>query len=276
MLFGILLFTAGRLTAQSADPGHDPKHDPRLNAVRWTQTSAEYQALTEQAYRLARIQLQQALEDPTWSADEVQLEENDFRTRKPAVILDVDETVLDNSPYNARNILSGKSYTLESWTAWCKEKKARAIPGAKKFILTAKSLGVDVFYITNRRDDVRQATIDNLKALGFPADEDHVLTRNDEQGRGGDKVSRRAMVASKHRILLLIGDNLSDICSGMDSRDYRERNRLAAQKRKYLGSRWIVLPNPVYGAWERALPAGELHLDPAESESKGNSGREAP
>ncbi|MDG2471121.1 MAG: HAD family acid phosphatase [Pirellulaceae bacterium] len=244
----------------------DSQNDPKLNALLWMQNSAEYHALTEQAYRLALIQLKNGLKDESWSADEIQLKENRFEGKIPAVILDVDETVLDNSPFNARNVKDGTSYNLESWNAWVKEEKARAIPGSLEFITAAKNLGVEIFYVTNRRDSSRMATINNLVALGFPIDESHLLTRNDDQGRGGDKLSRRKFVATTHRIVLLIGDNMGDVCGGMDTANQSERNR-TAKREKLLRSRWILLPNPVYGGWERALDKKRSNLDVARHSS---------
>ena len=258
----VSVFFMGQV-APGQDPATvDPQKDPKLNALLWVQNSAEYRALTQQAYRMALIQLKRGLNDKTWSADEVQAKENNYQDKIPAVILDVDETVLDNSPYNARNIVDGTAFNLESWNAWVKEEKARAIPGAIGFIKTAKKLGVEIFYLTNRRDAVRTATLNNLKALGFPVDQAHLMTRNDDQGRGGDKVSRRKQVASKHRVLLLIGDNMADVCRGMDTGNQVERNRIAKQEKR-LGTRWIILPNPVYGGWERALDPEHSNLDVA-------------
>ncbi len=229
-------------------------HDPRFNSVAWMQTAAEYQVLTRQTYRLAQYQMNIGLNDGHWSADEVQVAEGGYFGKPPAIILDLDETVLDNSAYNARNIIEKTEYTQENWNAWCNEEKARLIPGASDFLKAANALGVKVFFVTNRRDEVKPATINNLIKLGICVDEKMVLTRNDDAGRGGDKISRRALVARDHRIVLLIGDNLSDICSEMEIADNKLRSETANRKADFLGTRWIVLPNPIYGSWERALP----------------------
>jgi len=245
----------------------EPSNDSKLNALLWMQNAAEFRLLTRQAYRYAGDQLHKGLKDMNWSADEVQLQEGRFQGKKPAVILDVDETVLDNSPFNARNIVQGTVFNLENWNAWAHEEKARAVAGALEFITMAKKQGVEIFYVTNRRDGMRVATINNLKALGFPVTQAHLLTRNDKAGHGGDKVSRRAMVAVKHRIVLLIGDNMADVCSKMDNTDSNERNRIAMDSGQRLESRWIILPNPVYGGWERALKkASGSGLDQAEDD----------
>ena len=234
--------------------------DARYGALTWVQNSAEYRLLTEQIYRGAVLQLQRGLQDPNWSADEVQLAEANYHQKTPAVILDCDETVLDNSAFNARNIADGTQYATEAWNEWCKEEKATAIAGALAFVQTAQRLGVRIFYVTNRRDVVKPATINNLRRLGFPANAKNVLTKNPDQGRADDKISRRAMVAKKHRIVLLIGDSMSDLCSGMDGDNLEERNQRALQKRQLLGSRWIILPNPVYGGWQNSLPEGSKAL----------------
>ncbi len=240
----------------------DVELDPRYNAVTYVQNSAEFALLSEQTYRMALSQLYVGMEDPNWTADEVQIVEGGFHSKPPAVILDCDETVLDNSAFNARNILHKQDYESEIWNAWCQEGQADAIPGALDFIRRTEALGVKVFYITNRRDVVKAATIRNLKALGFPADETTVLTKNDDLGRGDDKVSRRAMVAKDYRIVLLIGDSMSDLCTGMDVYNTKRRNEVALEKTSMLGSRWIMLPNPVYGSWQRALPKAEKALKP--------------
>lgn len=238
----------------------DVKKDARFNAVAWVQNSAEYKLLTEQTYRMAMSQLYVGVHDRKWTADEIQVAEGGYEDKKPAIILDVDETVLDNSAFNARNVARGLLYSTESWNAWCNEGKADAIPGALEFIQAAQGLGVEVFFITNRRDEVKPATMNNLKRLGFPADEEHVLTQNSKDNRDGRKKTRRAMVAKDHRIVLLIGDNMSDMCLDLDVRNSEQRNAIAKKKTDLLGSRWIMVPNPVYGQWERALSEGASAL----------------
>ncbi len=232
------------------------ENDRRYNAITYVQNAFEYQMLAKQAYRLARVQLETGLADTKWSADEFQIEADDFADKPPAVILDVDETVLDNSPYNARNIIDQKNFNRQAWNRWCKEVKATAIPGVVEFVKQAEKRGVKVFYVTNRDDELKPATIENLKKIGLTADKHNVLTRNEQAGRGDDKLSRRAMVAKKHRVVLLIGDSMSDLCSGMGTKNQKQRNSRAAKISKMLGERWIMLPNAAYGSWERAVPSG--------------------
>ncbi len=257
-LFALVIAPTNSSLAQQ----RDVNLDKRYNALAWMQNSAEYAQLCKQTYRMALTQLSVGLRDKKWSADEVQDFLGGFENKTPAVILDVDETVLDNSAFNARNILKGEAYKTETWNAWCEEGQADAIPGSLEFVKAAHAMGVKIFYVTNRRDVVKAATVKNLRRLGFPVSKSTMLTKNADKGRGDDKLTRRAMIAEKHRIILLIGDSMSDLCSGMDSDETEERNETARKKTDLLGTRWIVMPNPVYGGWERALPESKKALKP--------------
>ncbi len=232
-----------------------------LNAVLWVQTSAEYEAATRQAYAFAEMMLDAALADPTWSALTEQ-EHADFGELPPAVILDVDETVLDNSPNQARQVLDDRDFTTESWHEWVREERARPIPGALAFTRAAAARGIRVFYVTNRRHEVEGPTRRNLAAQGFPLDAgvDTLLTRDEQPEWGGDKGSRRAHVAAGHRVLLQLGDNLGDFVSGV-SVDRDARQALVEAHADYWGRRWIMLPNPQYGSWDGALIGFQFGLD---------------
>lgn len=232
-----------------------------LNAVLWVQTAAEYQASARQAYAVAALMLDAALADPSWSAVTEQ-RGADFGDLPAAVILDVDETVLDNSPNQARQVLDDRDFTTESWHEWVREERAGAIPGALEFARAAASRGIRVFYVTNRRHEVEEATRRNLAAQGFPLDAevDTVLTRDERPDWGGDKGTRRAHVAAEHRVLLQIGDNLGDFVSGVNV-DPAARQALVERHADYWGERWIILPNPQYGSWDGALFGFQYGLD---------------
>jgi acid phosphatase len=240
-----------------------PPSVEQLNAVLWVQSSVEYEATTRQAFRLAEVRLAEALDDPGWTA--VLEQGESLSGLPPAVILDVDETVLDNSPFQARLIRDRRNFESKAWSAWTAEARARAIPGALEFVRRADSLGVRVFYVTNRDRADEEATRRNLEELGFAFDNamDVLLTRGERPEWGSDKESRRAHVARTHRVLLLIGDDLNDFVSG--ARETHEaRLVLARRHEEAWGQRWIVLPNPTYGSWEstlydfdRQLPADE-------------------
>jgi len=220
-----------------------------LNAVLWMQRSAEYKALCTQNYHLAKTMLDMALKDKNWTAALEQT--NNFKNLHPAVILDVDETVLDNLPLEAQLIQSDKQYNDSLWNAWCDLREAKPIAGALDFCTYAESRGVTVFYVTNRKDPLKEVTRDNLEKVGFPLDDaiETVLTRS----KSSDKGERRSQISGNYRILLLIGDNNGDFASGFTGASETVRDSLVSEYDKYWGTKWIVLPNPVYGDWEGAL-----------------------
>jgi len=229
--------------------------NPLLNSTLWTQTAVEYEGAVRQAYRMAEVMMQRALNDSLWTASLEQAEQGSdtYRAKPPAVVLDVDETVLDNSPYQARLILDDAVYESESWAAWVREEQADPVPGALSFTQAAANRGVQVIYLTNRDASLEAATRANLTALGFPVDDapDAVLTQGEREG-WASKTARRDWVAERYRILLLVGDNFGDFVAEADTSVSARRAR-GRSFREYWGSRWIVLPNPQYGSWEAAL-----------------------
>lgn len=229
--------------------------NPLLNSTLWAQTSVEYAGAARQAYRLAEVMMDRALADSTWTASLEQAENGSeaYRDKPPAVVLDLDETVLDNSPYQARLILDDEAYGSESWKSWVREEKAGSIPGALEFTQAAVQHGVQVIYLTNRDADVEAPTRDNLEALGFPVKDapDAVLTQAEKAG-WESKTARREWVAEKYRLLLLIGDNFGDFAPEVDT-SLAARRQTSRSFQEYWGSRWIVLPNAQYGSWEGAL-----------------------
>jgi 5'-nucleotidase (lipoprotein e(P4) family) len=230
----------------------------QTGAVLWTQTSAEYRALAYQTFALAKLRL-----------DSLQRNEkrgNARRSSKPlAVIVDVDETVLDNSRFQAELVLRSIPYTSETWQEWVDRAEAGAVPGAVDFLNYAFRRGVRVFYITNRRQAEKAGTITNLKKLGFPGvSNDTVLIR--EQGTTSSKESRRQQVASRHRIALLVGDNLNDFTDEFAGKSIADRKMQVDRDRAEFGSRFIVLPNPMYGDWENSINNNKSNLTEAERE----------
>lgn len=205
-------------------------------SVLFQQRAAEYRALSYQGFNLALIALKEDLKDKS--------------INKPrAIITDIDETILDNSPYQAECILRGISYP-EGWDEWCLRADARAIPGALEFCQLAVKYGLDIFYITNRKEHLREATLKNLAALGFPVkDEDHLMMRTS----GSEKITRRETVAQRFHISLLLGDNLNDFNDRYYRTDESRRMFLTDSLSREFGRKYIVLPNPMYGDWESVL-----------------------
>lgn len=232
-----------------------------LRAVLWVQTSAEYQACAEQAYRAAKEGLDLALSNKDWTAAPEQLKE--YQHLPPAVILDVDRTVLDNAPFQGHLVKEGRAFTRDLWEKWVSMEKALPVPGALGFVKYAESRKVEIFYVTNRTANLEQATRNNLEKLGFHTKtEPDTLLMKREKGWSSDKSSRRRHVAKDYRILLLLGDDFNDFVTGVRGKGVtlKDRTRLANQYKSYWGEKWIMLPNPVYGSWEAALYEFEYGL----------------
>jgi len=261
VLFSLALVVSAACASRTAPPAATPSAPPVAAAsakialpdsVVWFRTSVEYRATALQAYRLAALMLDRALADRQWTAALEQT--GDFASKPPAVILDVDETVLDNSESEERNIREGTVYSEARWAEWCHERKAAPIPGALEFTRAAAAKGVAVFYVTNRDRALEQATRDNLAAYGFPLDSgrDTVFTRAERpEWASSEKSSRRSRVAQDFRILLLIGDDFGDFVAGARV-TLAERRALVDAHAAMWGVRWIALPNPMYGSWKTA------------------------
>lgn len=226
----------------------------QLRATLWMQTAAEYRAASLQAYRLAGWLLPRALSDHSWTADVEQARAGDAAGKPPAIVLDLDETVLDNSPFQARILEKalvdptyGDDFDNQEWSRWVEQRSATAVPGAVDFLATAARAGIAIYFITNRDEDAEPATLDNLRRLGIPATAGTVLS----QGRGvsSDKRERRALVARTHRVVLLVGDDLNDFVSGVRGVSREQRDAVATAHEAWFGTRWITLPNAMYGSW---------------------------
>jgi len=240
-----------------AQDGCSPGH-ALVNATLWVQSSAEYRAAAIQAYAAARRALDAALGDPSWvGATE---ESGTEPPQPPAVILDLDETAIDNTAYEARMITRGIVYDLPSWNQWVSEAAAKAVPGAAEFLAYARSRGVTPFYVTNREAREEAGTRRNLEALGFPLGADParptlLLRGLRPEWASSDKSPRRAWVASSYRLLLLLGDDLNDFANTRDM-SVADRAALVDRMTSWWGTRWIIVPNPMYGSFERAITAG--------------------
>lgn len=212
-------------------------NDYLIMATLWFQKSAECRALSYQAFNWATKMLDLHL---------LNLQD----TLPPCVVLDIDETVLDNSPFEGKCIKTGKSYSPEFWKEWSDLAQAKAIAGALDFCKYAQSKGVEVFYVSNRKVNELEASIKNLAILGFPfADKEHFFLRSAESS----KKARRELIAKNQNILLLIGDNLNDFDEIFESRQNDYGFSIVDDQREEFGNRFILLPNPMYGSWEKPI-----------------------
>ncbi len=209
-------------------------------SVLWYQKSAEMRACYYQSFNMARMALDNKLK-------------NAGPTDKNAVVLDVDETVLDNSPFEANMILTDSAYTAKSWKFWTNKAVAKPTPGVLDFLNYAKSKGVIIFYVTNRDITDRAATLKNMLNEKFPfADTTHILC----QKKQSDKTGRYKSIAENYKILLTIGDNLRDYNEIFGHRKTNYGLNMADSLKNRFGSEFIIIPNPMYGDWEKAIYSG--------------------
>lgn len=234
-----------------------------LDANLYMQTSAEYRAVCLQTFQWATLRLKQALAAAPQDG------------RRPVVVMDLDETVLDNGGFQSWLLRTGMAYEQTLFDRWemFGGDQVELIPGAKQFILEAERLGVGVVHISNRNDRFRQATKQTLRRLGIPVQRDRDLKLSTTTS---DKTARRQAVESQEngRILLLVGDNLRDfddvfrfptIAADAPSSEIaaaiESRNQLVDSATANWGSKWIVLPNPAYGEWTKPLGREQRDLE---------------
>jgi 5'-nucleotidase (lipoprotein e(P4) family) len=181
----------------------------------WQQRAAEYKALCFQAYNIAKLRVDEGIKNPG---------------SKPwAIVTDIDETLLDNSPYDASRALQNLDYTDATWKGWTDKAIADTVPGAPAFFKYAASKGITIFYITNRNEGERATTLKNLQLYGLPNADNDMLYDNHP--------SEESRVATTRKL------------------------------EKEFGSRYIVIPNPSYGDFEGALFRFNYKLTNAQKDS---------
>ena len=234
-----------------------PPADDSLNATAWFQTSVERDLVYRAIYRAAAAQLPAALADTRWDALQKEDRDGDVRKLPPAIIVDVDETVLDNSPYQARLIQNGLEYDEVTWAQWVAEKKAKPVPGVLEFARAAEAKGVTILYLSNRAQHLQDATLANLRAEGLPVKDESVFlglgmhVEGCEQ-HGSEKTCRRRVAGRDYRVLMQFGDQLGDFVD-IVANTSDARGQLLEDYGDWFGERWWMLPNPTYGSWEPAL-----------------------
>jgi 5'-nucleotidase (lipoprotein e(P4) family) len=230
-----------------------PTQNDGMNGTLWLQSSIEYKANALGTYRLGTLMLDADLADKTWTAAPNE-QKGDFAGKPPAVILDVDETVLDNSMYQAWVVTANSHYSSKTWGPFVNTETSRPIPGSLAFIKAAAAKGIKIFYVTNRKAPLETATRNNLKVLGYPIDtsEDTVLMKGETKAwKSSKKSPRRAHVTANYRVLMVFGDNFGDFVDGYKG-TLAERQALYEKDDAMWGTKWFMLANPTYGSWESA------------------------
>ena len=253
-------------------------------ATLWIRNSSEFRAASAIIYRAALEALAEGLADPAWTAEPTQAGAS--LALPPAVVMDIDETVLDNSEPQAEMLRKGTCFDEfpKAWDDWIAKQSAPAVPGAADFIRAARLMSdysgrpVRVFFITNRecapragnpaacpQQDDTQANLEAL-GLGSPALADDLMLRGERPEWDGEKLARRADVARDYRIVLNVGDDLADFLPGVRRATVAERDAARCARAAWWGRQWFLLPNPMYGSWLVAL-GGDLDAALAASPS---------
>lgn len=249
----MLCITATSFAQSNSISPSSAVNNGKLWASVWQQRAAEYKALCFQAYNLAALRVDVAVS-------------HHKKSDKPlAVITDIDETLLDNSPEDARAAFHNQEFDSKAWKAWTARGMADTVPGAPAFFKYAAKKGVAVFYVSNRDEDESAGTLKNLQYYHLPfADNAHLLLK----GAISSKEARRQLVLKKYDVVLLCGDNLADFDALYDNHPDEQHRTVVTQKlMKQFGSKYIVLPNASYGDWESALFHFNYKLTPAQKDS---------
>jgi len=240
-----------------------PDLEYQVGAVLYMQKAAEFRALSYQAYNLARRQL-----DADFENKNLKKLPKTERKMPRAIVVDIDETVLDNSPSQAYGIKTRTPFNLKDWYAWGEMRRAKALPGAVDFLNYANSKGVKIFYVSNRDEVQKQATIDNLKSARFTdISVENVMLRTAESG----KENRRKAIAVKYRIVLLMGDNLNDFSDVFERKSVADRFSETDKAKDLWGKKFIVLPNAMYGDWESAVYEYQRLTESQKAEKRANA-----
>ncbi len=245
-------------TSGNADESGRPGMDLGLF---WVKHGAEYRALTRQTYKTATRALPGFIADKSWSALP---EQQDAADLPPAVILDVDETVVSNIDFQMSFEPPFENWKLDEFS---RNNPATPIDGVKDFVAAARALGVEVFFVTNRPCEPRagdpdpcpqrRTTIDDIAETGIATDAEHVFL-SEERGWTREKLTRRLHVAKTHRILMLIGDDYGDFVPCVRDKAVAPCTRAATRESRvaaldefdeYWGNGWYILPNPMHGSW---------------------------
>ncbi len=254
----VVLFTACNQEPATAPiateaPAPSPYKDSEftVQAILYHQFGSEYRALCYQGYNLATERLMAIVKAKPKG--------------KLAIITDLDETVVDNSYYNTWLVNEGALYTPETWKQWTAESKATLVPGSLAFFKLADSLGVEIFYVSNRGVDEYKATLKNMQELGMPQlDSSHFYLKTTTSGK---EERRQSVAALGYEVVMFLGDNLNDFSMAFEKQTNERRHAIADSLEGRFGKDFIIFPNAIYGEWEVALYDYNHKLTAAEKDS---------
>ena len=167
------------------------------------------------------------------------------------VLMDADETVLDNSLFERERNRCGNDFKDEQWESWVKADMARDVPGAAIFTQAVRRLGGLVAIITNRRASDDAITQSTLKKAGIDFDYEIGMGETpDKTERWRGAVAALAQKFGGHpRAAMFVGDQMSDLAvtdkNGAILRAMNQTDRGTG-----IGMNLFLLPNPMYGTWQ--------------------------
>ncbi len=259
----VMLAACASVPAPAPNPEPSPAHDHRKDlGLLWVKHAAEYRAIAEQVYRTAEEALPAYIDDTSWSAMPGQNNADDL---PPAVILDVDETVVSNVDFQLSFERPFANHKLDEWSS---HYNSLPISGVKDFVEAAREKGVTVFFLTNRPCELidgsdspcpqEGTTVDDIREVGIAVEPEYVMLSGEQPGWDREKLVRRELIAETHRVIMLIGDDFGDFvpcarkkivapCTSAATR----ASRAEALKKydRYWGRGWYILPNPMHGSW---------------------------
>ncbi|CAQ82705.1 MULTISPECIES: 5'-nucleotidase, lipoprotein e(P4) family [Photorhabdus] len=206
------------------------------SAVLWMQNSSEYLALVAQAFNIAKDAFDRA---------------DNIPGKKKAVVVDLDETILNSTSYNAQQIKSGELSNQRNWEEWVSKEKSSPIPGAVDFVNYIINNGGEIFYVSNRKSDDYQHTMNTLIKNGFPHVSEKTLLLRDKTSNKQHRFN--TIIASGYHIVVFMGDNLNDFGDIFYRKKNNKRKELVMMNAPNFGYKFIMMPNPIYGSWENVL-----------------------
>lgn len=251
------------ILAGCAHSEYDPYQD---SGIFWVKDAAEYQAVSMQIYAQATADIATFVADSSWGAMPDQAVDP---LLPPAIILDIDQTMLNGAEFQ---LIYERPYSNEKRDAWGREHAATAVPGAVEFVKAARAAGVETFFVTNRPCEKRegnldpcpqfQTAVDDLREIGIEVNAAQLSLSGQQSDWDREKLVRRKLIAESYRVIMLIGDDLSDfvpcartkVMATCDTPATAESRNAAMQKyQHYWGNGWYILPNPMHGSWTSVL-----------------------
>ncbi|EKE84899.1 5'-nucleotidase, lipoprotein e(P4) family [Idiomarina xiamenensis] len=253
MLLPLFVFTSIGYAEQTQPINTSVLPEQNVQSVLWMQNAGEYRALCYQAYNMAKLAFAAA------KAEQSEAQSG----KKLAVMVDLDETMIDNSPYAAWQINNQQGYQTDTWNAWVNAVQTPAIDGAVALANYITDNGGTMFYVSNRSVRTQAATKKNLEQLGFPNVSDFTVRLKQDSS---NKASRLASIeADGYEVVVLMGDNLNDFPELQTYHTLNtQRKQIVDAHQAEFGHRFILLPNPSYGDWEPGL--GENYYRLSETE----------